>query len=264
MRQAGYRTVRHYLWLCVNTAALDCANIHRNHPTITFDDNHNRKIDVAAIVAGEVCKIEADLQALSPQELAHGGLGSVTTADSCAPIGLDGTTRKNQKKTTHVITSPPYPNRFSYVHQTRPQLHFMELVGNRSAATEIDIATVGGTWGRATSDLAKGNIAIPPKLAGVLDFLPQLRGKSPLMANYAVKYFVDLNRHIGQLRKVAAKGFRGAYVVGNSRLSGVEIYTEGILARLFELHGFGVDQIVVFRRRGGRRRLYECAVCVRG
>jgi DNA modification methylase len=52
-----------------------------------------------------------------------------------------------------IITSPPYPNRYSYVHQTRPQLHFMEVLDNIQQATEIDLQAVGGTWGRATSIL---------------------------------------------------------------------------------------------------------------
>ncbi len=260
MRRAEFCKIRHYLWLAVNTAALDCANIHRNHPTITFDDDHDRKIDAAATIAGEVFKIQEDLESLTQEEIQHSRLASMELRNSCRQISVNGACKP---KITHVITSPPYPNRFSYVHQTRPQLHFMELIQGRSAATDIDLETIGGTWGRATSNLMKGEVEVPPEIAQVLDYSNELRGKSRLMCNYATKYFLDLNTHLQELRKVVDKGFRGAYVVGNSRLSGVEIYTEGILAKLFESNGFVVDEIVVFRRRGGRQRLYECAVCVR-
>ena len=41
-----FSSVREFLWLAVNKASIECANIHRNHPTITFDDDHQRKIDV--------------------------------------------------------------------------------------------------------------------------------------------------------------------------------------------------------------------------
>jgi hypothetical protein len=51
--------------------------------------------------------------------------------------------------------------------------------------------------------------------------------------------------------------------VGNSRLKGVEIFTEVILSGLFELNGFRVEKILVFRKRGGRKRLYETAVVIR-
>lgn len=62
---------------------------------------------------------------------------------------------------------------------------------------------------------------------------------------------------------VKADRFKGVYVVGNSRLSGVEIFTECILAKLFRHEGFEVEKIVSFRKRGGKKRLYETAIFVK-
>ncbi len=261
MERDPYEEVRHFLWLAVNKAALDCANIHRNHPTITFDDHHDRTLDVPAEIAANLRAIRADLAALTPAERAASGSGRVVSGDSCGALdaALDGAL-----PVTCVVTSPPYPNRFSYVHQTRPQLHFMEVISERHEATAIDLQTVGGTWGRATSDLMKAPIEPPEELREVLTYSDALRDRSTLMYNYVTKYFVNLQRHIRALRRLVAPGrFRGAYVVGNSRLSDIEIYTETILGRLFELEGFEVERIVLFRKRGGRKRLYETAVCVR-
>jgi hypothetical protein len=139
----------------------------------------------------------------------------------------------------------------------------MELIRERGEATEIDLRSVGGTWGRATSVLAKDYIPPPCELDPILDYITELKPKSILMCNYATKYFVDLYKHIQLLRGVVAPAFRGVYVVGNSRLSGVEIFTETILARICELCGFTIDQIILFRKRGGRQRLYETAVCIK-
>jgi hypothetical protein len=255
MRSPEFVPISHYLWLAINSAALECANIHRNHPTITFHDDHKRNIDVVNTICAELSDIDKDLKALPEMQLRNDKLSTVQLANSCNPI----TTTEHFNC---VITSPPYPNRFSYVHQTRPQLHFMGIIHNRRDATEIDLQTVGGTWGRATSNLMKEFIAPPSHLREALDYIDELQPKNLLMCNYATKYFLDLNSHIVNLRRAVAAGFRGAYVVGNSRLSGVEIFTEVILARLFELNGFSVDEIVVFRKRGGRKRLYETAVCV--
>ena len=83
------------------------------------------------------------------------------------------------------------------------------------------------------------------------------------MCNYATKYFIDLTNHIRSLKQNVNEDFKGAYVVGNSRLSDVEIFTEVILGKIFELEGFSVEKIISFRKRGGRQRLYETAVCVR-
>ena len=258
-RSSKFRQIGHFLWLAVASSVLDCANIHRNHPTITFDDDHQREIIVEDVLSAKVADIQGDLDSMSEEEAVHSGLATVEPNNSCQLLesGLAG------NKCTHVITSPPYPNRFSYVHQTRPELHFMELIRERREATEIDLRSVGGTWGRATSVLAKSYISPPGELEPILDYIKDLKPKSILMCNYATKYFLDLNKHIQLLRNVVAPGFRGAYVVGNSRLSGVEIFTETILSRIFELNGFMVDEIILFRKRGGRQRLYETAVCIK-
>ena len=252
--------VKEFLWLAVNNASTDCANIHRNHPTITFDDGHNRDINVLASVLSRVADIREDLSSLSKEEIDNSGLGLAELRDSCKKLPDNHNCRGT---VTNVITSPPYPNRYSYVHQTRPQLHFMEVIDSRREATEIDLNTVGGTWGRATSNLARSLIVPDKSVLEFLDYFKALSEQSTLMCNYATKYFLDMNNHIKELRRWVSGGFRGAYVVGNSRLKGVEIFTEVILARLFEMNGFNVEKILVFRKRGGRKRLYETAVVIR-
>lgn len=254
----AFEEIYHYLWLALCSASLECANIHRNHPTITFDDNHTRSINVLEVVKRALLEIQEDLLLLSSQQKMNVGLGKSIEYDSCKPLN---NVLQSDGSVTHIITSPPYPNRFSYIHQTRPQLYFMEVIESRVAATEIDLQTIGGTWGRATSNLQRNYIEPEKELQGILDYVPELRAKSLLMCNYATKYFTDLHRHISNLRRVVRKGFRGAYVVGNSRLNGVDIFTETILAQIFELNGFKIDNIILFRKRGGRQKIYETAVC---
>jgi hypothetical protein len=256
--QDKYSPIFNYLWLAVNKAALDCANIHRNHPTITFDDDHQRKIDVYFEITENLKTIKGDLLSLSADELSFSNLNSIVLGNSTCDL-------ENQiyERVDFVITSPPYPNRYSYVHQTRPQLHFMELLEDIRQATEIDLNAVGGTWGRATSILQNSLISVPDEIMPFLSYYEELKEKSVLMCNYATKYFIDLLSHIRALKKVVNGNFRGAYVVGNSRLSDVEIFTEVVLGKIFELEGFKVEKIISFRKRGGRQRLYETAVCVR-
>jgi hypothetical protein len=257
-RDPRFQPLERLLWLALTESSLACANIHRNHPTITFDDDHDRTIDVYAELRREVIEIVTDTQSLSDEQLSMSQSCEIRLEDSCAP-----TVPLKAGSVTHVITSPPYPNRYSYVHQTRPQLHFMDVVKSRRCATDIDLKTVGGTWGAATSNLMKQLIEPPPTIRPALDYWDDLSRASVLMCNYATKYFIDLDRHLRSLRPMLANGARCAYVVGNSRLSGIEVYTETILARLFELAGFEVERIILFRKRGGRKRLYETAVIAR-
>lgn len=253
-----YFPIHNYLWLAVNRAALDCANIHRNHPTITFDDDHRRNINVYFEVVENLKAIKSDLLSLSLDELSHSKKNSIVLGNSTSDLES-----QIARKIDFVITSPPYPNRYSYVHQTRPQLHFMEILEDIRQATEIDLNAVGGTWGRATSILQNRLISVPDEIMPFLSYYEELKEKSVLMCNYATKYFIDLSNHIQALKKVVNGKFRGAYIVGNSRLSDVEIFTEAILGKIFEQEGFYVERIISFRKRGGRQRLYETAVCIR-
>lgn len=253
-----YKPVFNYLWLAVNKAGLDCANIHRGHPTITFDDNHKRNIDVYSEISANLKAIAEDVKSLTSNQLQNSELNSIVVGNSTADL-----TGIIKAPVDFVITSPPYPNRYSYVHQTRPQLHFMELLENIREATEIDLNAIGGTWGRATSILQKELLEVPDEIKGFLDYHSTLKERSILMCNYATKYFIDMWKHIKALKEVINSNFQGAYVVGNSRLSDVEIFTEVILGNIFEAEGFKVDKILSFRKRGGRQRLYETAVCVK-
>lgn len=257
--KAEYFPVQDYLWLAVNKACLDCANIHRNHPTITFDDNHQRDIDVMEEIANNLKIVYDDLINLNAEQRLFSQLNSIRLGNS-----TDDLKTLIKHPVDFVITSPPYPNRYSYVHQTRPQLHFMEILENVGQATEIDLQAVGGTWGRATSILQNELLPVPREIKPYLCYYEPLQEQSILMCNYATKYFIDMWRHIKLLQQVKSKKFRGAYIVGNSRLSGVEIFTESILGKIFAHEGFDVEKIICFRKRGGKKRLYETAVCIRG
>lgn len=257
MLKPEYLSVRDYLWIALNKACLDCANIHRNHPTISFDDNHQREIDVLHEVVSNLEMLCDDLRNLRKEEICFSEHNYIILGNSTNNL-------KNQL--THsvdfIITSPPYPNRYSYVHQTRPQLHFMEVLDDIKQATEIDLQAIGGTWGRATSVLQNHLIETPLEIKHYLCYYEELK-RNTLMCNYATKYFINMWQHIKALKEVKSGKFRGAYVVGNSRLSGVEIFTETILGKLFRHEGFEVEKIISFRRRGGKKRLYETAVCIK-
>ncbi len=242
-------------WLAVCASALDCANVHRNHPTISFDDHHNRRIQVWTDFRENVEALMTDLKRLPPRE--QWGEVQVIQGDSTRLA------ESAVEQIDRVITSPPYPNRFSYVHTTRPQLFFMEVFSEAAQSADLDCAAIGGTWGKATSILYDGIVVPYPHLEEILSpMIGGLRPRSNLMCNYAVKYFTMMDEHIRSLKKVTSRKFRGAYVVGNSRLSEVEIFTDILLGKMFEANGFQVDRILVLRKRGGRKKLYETAVCV--
>jgi hypothetical protein len=165
-----------------------------------------------------------------------------------------------------VITSPPYPNRYSYVWNTRPHLYLLNFFRNAKQASDLDRRTIGGTWGTATSMLIKG--VREPEYAvidrEVVPVARQIRKNDNLMANYLVHYFNRLTRQILSQNRVLAPAARCAYVVGCSELKGVYVETDVLLAKVFEglRIGFKVDGIERIRRRHSGKDLHESIVYV--
>src|SRR5207244_3369709 len=108
---------------------------------------------------------------------------------SCEVLWIDSTSDdvlKVKGKIDRVITSPPYPNRYSYVWNTRPHLYLLGMFTNAKQASDLDQKTIGGTWGTATSSLIKGTIepAYPVVAKEVGPVAEEIRKTDNLMANY--------------------------------------------------------------------------------
>lgn len=59
----------------------------------------------------------------------------------------------NQGHYDCVITSPPYPNRMSYIRELRPYMYWLGYLQDGRQAGELDWQAIGVTWGIATSKL---------------------------------------------------------------------------------------------------------------
>lgn len=84
-----------------------------------------------------------------------------------------------------VITSPPYPNRISYVRELRPYMYWLGYLKQAGDAGELDWRAIGGTWGVATSWLAQWqpeSSDIPHPLLDAM--VSKIATRSTLLANY--------------------------------------------------------------------------------
>ena len=165
------------------------------------------------------------------------------------------------RRVSAVITSPPYPNRFSYARETRPHLFFFEFIENAEAVGQLETEAIGGTWGKATSVLSAGVIPKNDIVRALLDpYLTAIHAKGSLMASYVAKYFNDIFDHAGQVAAVCRKSCRLAYVIGNSKFYDHPLPSDEILAAIFQHFGFRLDRIDKMRRRQSKAGLYEAVV----
>ncbi len=161
-----------------------------------------------------------------------------------------------------VITSPPYPNRMSYIRELRPYMYWLGYLSDGRAAGELDWQAIGGTWGSATSKLSSWSPAesarIPfPEFERIVG---DIGHGHPLLGRYVHKYFEDIKRHILGLAEVLAPRARCHYIVGNSKFYDTVLPVEEIYAALFRDAGFVDVSVEPIRKRTSKKELYEFIV----
>lgn len=170
----------------------------------------------------------------------------------------------NNIKYAHVITSPPYPNRMSYIRELRPYMYWTKFLDKSREAGELDWKAIGGTWGIATSRLkewAPTDIELPDSLIHCCEKILNSGDKnSDLMARYVHKYFYDMHLHFSTLRPLLEKGAKIDYIVGNSTFYGVHVASEKIYEQSLELLGYENISTEIVRKRNSKKQLYEYCV----
>ncbi|MDM8545709.1 DNA adenine methylase [Candidatus Venteria ishoeyi] len=170
----------------------------------------------------------------------------------------------NNIRYAHVITSPPYPNRMSYIRELRPYMYWTKFLDKASEAGELDWKAIGGTWGIATSrlkDWSPTDIDLPEILLQSCEKILHSGDKnSELMARYVHKYFYDMYLHFSSLPLLLENGARLDYIVGNSTFYGIHVASEKIYEKSLEMLGYTNITSTIVRKRNSKKELYEYCV----
>ncbi len=167
-----------------------------------------------------------------------------------------------QKKVDLVITSPPYPNRMSYIRELRPYMYWMGYIKEARDAGELDWKAIGGTWGIATSRLnewtREQGVFFPPCLEEVLARIATSAEKNAeLLANYVAKYFADTWLHLCSLSKSLKQDAEVHYIVGNVSFYNNVVPVERIYAEMMDACRFSSTKVITIRKRNSNKKLYE-------
>jgi hypothetical protein len=186
------------------------------------------------------------------------GDASIIQADSRTITDLNGI------KVDRVITSPPYPNRMSYIRELRPYMYWTKFLQEAKEAGEIDWQSIGGTWGIATSRLASWQIeekVLPDELFFIVDRIQKTERKNAhLMGIYVLKYFHDMHLHLSALRNLLASGAKVQYAIGNSTFFGNKVDTPAIIAHSMKMLGYQQVRWEIIRKRNSNKALYEYCI----
>ncbi len=167
----------------------------------------------------------------------------------------------NQGHYDCVITSPPYPNRMSYIRELRPYMYWLGYLHDGREAGELDWQAIGGTWGIATSKLQSWEAnGTPIPYPGFDKMIADIANQSIILANYVHRYFADIVKHLQNLYPILSLGARVFYIVGNSRFYDTVVPVEKIYAALLTDCGFVDTRIETIRKRNSKAELFEYIV----
>jgi hypothetical protein len=167
-----------------------------------------------------------------------------------------------------VITSPPYPNRMSYIRELRPYMYWLDYFSNAREAGELDWQAIGGTWGIATSRLLEWQKSqdtyCPAYLNSIIAQIASAENKNgKLLSIYVAKYFEDIWSHLRNLIPFISSGGELHYIVGNSTFYDVLVPVEKIYRDMMLELGLVDASIKVLRKRNSNKVLFEYRVSAR-
>ena len=245
-----------FLFVIAGILVPDLTNVTLGKLQLHFINRDNDIIEVLKRYNQHIDLIISDLIELKKKSFNKNYSAKILNVDSTTikPEIIDG-------KVDIVITSPPYPNRYSYVWNTRPYLYFFDLFSTPKEASDLDKKTIGGTWGTATSILSKGKIEPLNNIVHdcVTDIVELIRKEDNLMANYVMKYFNLLTLQVIKMNELLSKEAKLAYVVGVSDIKDIRVNTDEILANIFSKLHYN-SKVMRFRKRNSGKDLYESIV----
>jgi len=239
--------------------AIETAAVSFGHQSMSFKPR-NGEAGIGRTYAGE------RVAGLFRQRLAEVLAAAATELDGSLAKAYLGDAR-NLRQTlagdySCVITSPPYPNRMSYIRELRPYMYWLGYLHSGRQAGELDWQAIGGTWGCATSKLMQWqpSKSETPPYDGFMEMIGGIRQRSEVLSRYVHKYFEDCACHIRALTRVLRGGAKVHYIVGNSKFYDVMVPTEQIYAVLLRANGFNNVRIENIRKRNSKKELFEFIV----
>jgi len=252
-------SARCLLFLAFCRVAIETASVSFGHQSMSFKprngDNGIIKTCAREQISGLFRRRLAEVLDAAATEF-DGSLARAFLGDS---RNLDATLRA---KYSCVITSPPYPNRMSYIRELRPYMYWLGYLHDGRQAGELDWQAIGGTWGCATSNLMKWQPSDEARVPfdGFERMIVGIGKRSEILSRYVHKYFEDCVLHFHSLARVLRDGADVHYIVGNSKFYDVMVHTEEIYAALMRAHGFEGVRIENIRKRNSKKELFEFVV----
>ncbi len=240
-------------WIAFCRLVIETSSAAFNHVSMSFNENTKRfNSEKIGILFEEIFDLIAKSALVEIK-----GTSTVIETDARYPL-LNGI------KYDVVITSPPYPNRMSYIRELRPYMYWTKFLNSANEAGELDWKAIGGTWGIATSRLKSWeatNKNLPDRLIKTVELISSSeKPNADLMGLYVFKFFDDIQLHLDNLRMVLNNGAVLHYIIGNSSFYNTFVDSDMILKEIMENLNYSNILIKPIRKRNSKKGLIEFCI----
>jgi len=132
-----------------------------------------------------------------------------------------------------IVTSSPYVTSYEYADLHQLSTIWLELADD---LTEYKRNFIGTSYRRYENKEPKSLIA--------RDIINKLSEKSNKIAKEVESFFIDMEEVFDESFRILKKGGRCCYVIGNTRLRGVDILNAEVFAESLQYSGFKLDRII--------------------
>ena len=146
-------------------------------------------------------------------------------------------------------------------------MYWLGFLNSGEEAGEIDWKAIGGTWGKATSNLSTWstqNKFLPDKLHEICHRIETADPKSGrTLSQYVLKFFDDMYIHLDKLRYKLKTGAKIVYILGNSSFYGNFVETDSYIKDILNNLGYSEVNSEIIRKRNCNKGLFEYNITAR-
>ncbi len=132
-----------------------------------------------------------------------------------------------------IITSSPYVTSYEYADLHQLSTIWLDLTDD---LTEYKKDFIGTSYKKYENRNLKSNIA--------KDIIEKMKTKSKSMAKEIEAYFIDMQEVFDESYRILKYGGRCCFVIGNTRLKGIDILNAEVFAESLQYSGFKLDRII--------------------
>jgi DNA modification methylase len=132
-----------------------------------------------------------------------------------------------------IVTSSPYVTSYEYADLHQLSTIWLDLADN---LTESKKEFIGTSYKNYENKRLRSSIAI--------DIVNEMSKKSKKMAKEIEAFFIDMEEVFDESYRILKHGGRCCYVIGNTKLKGVDILNAEVFAESLQYSGFKLDRII--------------------